>query len=161
MSGKDFFAGQGIPEDFKDLHALVVGYAKRHLGWKDMTSSAQPEKTANVQADSVDEGKVEDEFQLYRVRRPKEKDLSFTGKCLSTVASSDNKGRYWQYSVFQTKGGKFVGVKEGITRWVNESDRVETVVADSLDATKDFFGSDPLAKVLYSRLGLEHVEHVE
>lgn len=161
LSGEDFLAGKGIPPAFKAIHDVIVSHAKRYLGLKDAgQAEAAEEKPSNVTM--APEAKTDEPEQMeYRVRRTQAKDLVFVGKHLGSVASSDHNGRFWRYSMFLSKGGKWIGVKEGITRWVGESDKVEAVVADSPEGTQEFFGAGYLAKALYAKLNIDHAEHIE
>ena len=112
-------------------------------------------------------------------------DLAFTGTLLASAApSSAPEGHWAEYRVYATSAGKHVFSK--ITRrvLVEEHDAHEAEVFDPSpssmpaqllksardlthsrpkiwsDAAVEFFGYDPLAKVLYRKLGNEFEEHV-
>jgi hypothetical protein len=112
-------------------------------------------------------------------------DLAFTGTLLASAApSSAPEGHWSEYRVYATSAGKHVFSK--ITRrvLVEERDAHEAEVFDPSpssmpaqllksardlthsrpkiwsDAAVEFFGYDPLAKVLYRKLGNEFEEHV-
>ena len=112
-------------------------------------------------------------------------DLAFTGTLLASAAPSSAPDGHWtEYRVYTTSAGKHVFSK--ITRrvLVEEHDAHEAEVFDPSpasmpaqllksardlthsrpkiwsDAAVEFFGYDPLAKVLYRKLGNEFEEHV-
>ena len=112
-------------------------------------------------------------------------DLAFTGTLLASAAPSSAPDGHWtEYRVYTTSAGKHVFSK--ITRrvLVEEHDAHEAEVFDPSpasmpaqllksardlthsrpkiwsDAAVEFFGYDPLAKVLYRKLGHEFEEHV-
>jgi hypothetical protein len=112
-------------------------------------------------------------------------DLTFTGTLLASAAPSSAPDGHWkEYRVYATSAGKHVFSK--ITRKVlaEEHDDHEAEVFDPSpssmpaqllksardlthtrpkiwsDAAVEFFGYDPLAKVLYRKLGNEFEEHV-
>src|SRR5580692_4994373 len=112
-------------------------------------------------------------------------DLAFTGTLLASAAPASAPDGHWtEYRVYTTSAGKHVFSK--ITRRVllEEHDAHEAEVFDPSpasmpaqllksardlthsrpkiwsDAAVEFFGYDPLAKVLYRKLGHEFEEHV-
>lgn len=88
------------------------------------------------------------------VRREGARDLRFKGRLLAHVRTPLLRGRQHAYRVFRTEGGKIVAIKEGLSMWLNEHDRVEVQVYDDLEAIVAFFGFSPLAKALYEQLGM-------
>jgi hypothetical protein len=119
------------------------------------------------------------------VTRDGEADLAFTGTLLTSAApSSAPKGQWQEYRIYETNAGKYVFSK--VTRKVlaEEQDTHEAEVFDPspssvpskllrsahdlthsrplrwTDAAVDFFGYDPLAKVLYQKLGSQFEEHI-
>jgi hypothetical protein len=112
-------------------------------------------------------------------------DLAFTGKLLASAAPpSAPKGQWQEYRIYETNGGQHVFSK--VTRSVSaeDQDTHEAEVFDPspssvpsqllrsardlarsrpltwMDAAAAFFGYDPLAKVLYRKLGGQFEEHI-
>jgi hypothetical protein len=112
-------------------------------------------------------------------------DLAFTGKLLASAAPpSAPKGQWQEYRIYETNGGQHVFSK--VTRSVVAEDQ-DTHAAEAfdpspssvpsqllrsardlarsrpltwMDAAAAFFGYDPLAKVLYRKLGGQFEEHI-
>lgn len=101
------------------------------------------------------------EVQDVRIQRFNEPDLQFKGKLLAHVRSYEKNGRFWVYSVYETVGGNLVAVKEGFTRHLGEAKRNETLVTKDRQELLPFFGSSPLARALYVKLGLDHVTIID
>lgn len=101
------------------------------------------------------------QFQEVRIQRTNEPDLKFTGKLLGHVRSVEKNGRFWAYTVFETTGGNLVAVKEGFSRWMDEAKRSDTLVTKDRQELVPFFGSSPLARALYAKLGVDHVTVVD
>jgi hypothetical protein len=119
------------------------------------------------------------------VIRDGEADLAFTGTLLASVApDSAPKGQWDEYRSYETTGGKHVFSK--LTRSISAEQR-DTHAAEVFDpspssvpskllrsardlahtrpltwsdAAVHFFGYDPLAKVLYRKLGGQFEEHI-
>ena len=131
--------------------------------------------------DDADVG-VQKEQLVVRDGKP---DLAFTGALLASAAPpSAPKGHWEEYRVYETDGGKYVFSR--VTRSVaaEDEDRHEADVFEPspssmpsqllrsardlarsrplrwTDAAVSFFGYDPLAKVLYRKLGDQFDEHV-
>ena len=88
------------------------------------------------------------------VRREGARDLRFKGRLLAHVRTPLHRGRQHAYRVFRTEGGKIVAIKEGLSLWLDEHDRVEAQVYDDVEGVITFFGFSPLAKALYAQLGM-------
>jgi hypothetical protein len=111
------------------------------------------------------------------VTRDGKADLGFTGALLASAApASAPRGRWQEYRIYQTNGGKHVFSKVTRTVFVDEDDAYEAEVFDPapssvpsqllrsareiarsrpltwMDGAIAFFGYDPLAKVLYRKL---------
>jgi len=112
-------------------------------------------------------------------------DLAFTGKLLASAApDSAPKGQWNEYRIYETSGGKRVFSK--VTRSVS-AEQQDTHAAEIFDpapssvpskllrsardlahtrpltwadAAVEFFGYDPLAKVLYRKFGGQFEEHI-
>jgi hypothetical protein len=163
LSGKDFLEGVNLPQDFRELHQLIVRHVQRNLGWLSKGENVQSKAPAAPQADTEaisNTGAPEQEPQ-FRIRRTNGPDLQFQGKRIGLVRSTEHNGRCWRFSVFETKGGNFVGVKEGLTRWFGELPKVETVVVKSRAELTPFFGDSPLARALYEQVGFDYVTVIE
>jgi hypothetical protein len=112
-------------------------------------------------------------------------DLAFSGKLLASAApSSAPKGHWQEDRVYETDGGKHVFSKVTRSIFAEEQDTHEADVFDPapssvpsqllrsarelarskpltwMDAAVAFFGYDPLAKILYRKLGGQFEEHV-
>ena len=62
------------------------------------------------------------------------KNLSFKGKIIGEVSghTAQNSGRWTDYTIYQTHGGKYIGQIEYITQWQGEQDTSEVFIAGSL-----------------------------
>jgi hypothetical protein len=105
-------------------------------------------------------------------------DLAFAGKLLVSAApASAPKGRWQEYRIYATNGGKHVFSKVTRTMFANEQDNHEAEIFDPapssmpsqllrsardltrshpmtwMDAAAAYFGYDPLAKALYRKIG--------
>jgi hypothetical protein len=119
------------------------------------------------------------------VTRDGKADLAFTGTLLASAAPpSAPKGEWDEYRIYETNAGKHVFSKVSRTISADEQDNYEAEVFDPspssmpsqllrsardlarsrpltwTDAAVDFFGYDPLAKVLYRKLGGQFEEHI-
>ncbi len=132
-------------------------------------SDAQIEATASAQAATPaapspaapETAPADDGWHVYEIARREGADLRFTGKLVDAVRTRINRGRWTEFHVYQTKGGKFVGIALGRSLLVGESDRAETQVATSLEELAPFFGHSPLAKLLTTRLGVRQFQDIE
>jgi hypothetical protein len=112
-------------------------------------------------------------------------DLAFSGTLLASAAPpSAPKGQWQEYRIFETNGGKHVFSKVTRTVFAEDQTTHEAEVFDPspssvpsqllrsardlarsrplnwMDAAVAFFGYDPLAKVLYRKLGGQFEEHI-
>jgi hypothetical protein len=112
-------------------------------------------------------------------------DLAFTGTLIASAApASAPKGKWQEYRIYETNGGKHVFSKVTRSVFADEQDTHEAEVFDPspssmpsqllrsardltrsrpltwTDASVAFFGYDPLAKVLYRKLGGQFEEHI-
>lgn len=166
ISGQDFLDGAGVPADYSELHRLVVAHAKRYFpqGSEEgapAADAAPSSEAVAMQAAPAKEGEQASQMRQFRIYRPQERDLVFTGECLANVTGPVVQGRCWSFALFKTQGGKFVGFKQGHSSRLGEADRVETVVADSLEGTQALFGTGLLAKQLYRQVGVDLVEIID
>ena len=146
--------------------------AATKLSTNDAQSSLKPQADTSAPAVPVDNQGLENpaaqalaapasepEWEVFVLNQKDGADLRFTGKLLDAVRTPVYHGRWTELRVYQTKGGKFVGVKVGRSLLFNESDRSESKVTESLAELTGFFGHSHLAKVLTERLGIrEYVE---
>lgn len=154
VTREQLLAGEGFPAGFEEFQKKLA----EHLEYAD-----SPAVPANVDTGGAAEKAAEDadEFHPIIVRRPGERDLSFEGKLLTTARTPFFRQRRKLYMVFQTRSGRYIGIKIGETMRLGESNRVKVQVANELSALTDFFGSDALAKALYARLGVTHLEIID
>jgi hypothetical protein len=112
-------------------------------------------------------------------------DLAFTGKLLASAAPpSAPKGQWQEYRIYETNGGQHVFSKVTRRVFAEDQDTHEAEAFDPspssvpsqllrsardlarsrpltwTDAAVAFFGYDPLAKVLYRKLGGQFEEHI-
>jgi len=112
-------------------------------------------------------------------------DLAFTGTLLASAApASAPTGKWQEYRIFETSGGKHVFSKVSRSAFAEEEDSHEAEVFDPspssvpsqllrsardltrsrpltwMDAAVAFFGYDPLAKALYRKLSGQFEEHI-
>jgi hypothetical protein len=189
----------GSPKDSSpsDVTVVVRGEAVRN---QDSPSPAQDSKpTAKSPPKKVSEAKVKKQNLLPAldddsdvgvqkdqvVTRDGKADLAFTGTLQASAApSSAPQGRWQEYRVYQTSGGKHVFSKISRSIYAGEQDEHKAEVFDPApssmpsqllrgardlvhaealtwkNAASDFFGYDPLAKALYRKLGDEFEEHI-
>jgi hypothetical protein len=123
--------------------------------------------------------------QEHIVTRDGKADLLFTGVLLASAApASAPEGRWEEYRIYQTDGGKHVFSKLRRTVLEKENDTHEAEVYDPspssvpsqllrsareiararpltwMDAAVAFFGYDPLAKTLYRKLSVRFEEEI-
>lgn len=119
------------------------------------------------------------------VTRDGKADLAFTGTLLASVApAAALKGKWQEYRIYETNGGKHVFHRVTRSVFTEEQDVHEAEVFDPSpssmpsqllrsareltrsrpltwrDAAVAFFGYDPLAKALYRKLGGQFEEHI-
>jgi hypothetical protein len=120
-----------------------------------------------------------------RVVRDDKPDLAFAGTLVASAAPAfAPKGQWDEYRIYQTDGGKHVFSKVKRSVYAEESDHCEAEVFDPspssvpsqllrsarnithsrpmtwTDAAVSFFGYDPLAKVLYRKIGHQFDERL-
>jgi hypothetical protein len=181
----------------KDVAVLVRGEAVRDQDLKSSSKDSQakeksaPKKVAEAKVkmqsrlpaldDDPDVGAQKDQV----VTRDGKADLAFTGTLLASAAPpSAPQGKWQEYRVFGTSGGKHVFSKVSRSVYAQEQDEHQAEVFDPspssmpsqlLRGARDlvhsepltwkkaaaaFFGYDPLAKALYRKLGDEFEEHI-
>jgi hypothetical protein len=181
----------------KDVAVLVRGEAVRDQDLKSSSKDSQAkEKSAPKR---VSEAKVKMQSRLPAleddpdvgmqkdqvVTRDGKADLAFTGTLLASAAPpSAPQGKWQEYRVYGTSGGKHVFSKVSRSVYAEQQDEHQAEVFDPSPASMpsqllrgardlvhsepltwkkaaaDFFGYDPLAKALYRKLGDEFEEHV-
>lgn len=132
-------------------------------------------------ADDTDVGVQKEQIVI----RDGKADLAFTGTLLASAAPSSAPGGKWQeYRIYQTDGGKHVFSKVTRSVFAEEQDNHEAEVFDPspssvpsqllrsarelarsrpltwMDAATAFFGYDPLSKALYRKLGGQFEERI-
>ena len=181
----------------KDVAVLVRGEAVRD---QDLNSSSKdPQAKQKSAPKKVAEAKVRMQGRLPAldddphvgvqkdqiVTRDGKADLTFTGTLRASAAPpSAPLGKWQEYRVFVTNGGKHVFSKVGRSIYAQEQDEHQAEVFDPSPssmpsqllrgardlvhsepltwkkAAADFFGYDPLAKALYRKLGDEFEERI-
>jgi len=116
-------------------------------------------------AGTGDERMENEEMKEITVERDGEKDLSFVGKKVAEISTRGNSSTRWQeYTVYQTKGGKYVIAGASITLWQGEQDGHYAEVYSNID---DMFhaltttGIGFVAKSLAKQLGYDLSESIE
>jgi hypothetical protein len=179
----------------KDVTVLVRGEAVRDqdskLPSKDSQAKSPPKKVSEAKVkmqsrlpaldDDPDVGVHKDQV----VTRDGKADLAFTGTLLASAAPpSAPQGKWQEYRVYGTGGGKHVFSKISRSVYAGDQDAHEAEVFDPSpssmpsqllrgardlvhsepltwkNAATGFFGYDPLAKTLYQKLGDEFEEHI-
>lgn len=123
-----------------------------------MSSSAG---SASDEAKTAPAAAHEPVYEVFVLNQKDGPDLRFMGKLLDSVRTPVYHGRWTELHAYQTKAGKFVGVKLGRSLLFNESDRAESKVTESLAELSGFFGHSPLAKALTERLGIREYVEIE
>jgi hypothetical protein len=178
---------------------IVRGETVRDQDPKSPPNVSQPKDKEKSSTKKVSEAKVEMQSRLPAldddpdvgvqkdqvVTRDGKADLAFTGTLLASAASpSAPLGKWQEYRVYETDGGKHVFSKVTRSVFAEEQDDHEAEVFDPSpssmpsqllrsardlvhtqpltwkNAAADFFGYDPLAKALYRKLGDEFEEHI-
>ena len=181
----------------KDVSVLVRGEAVRDQDAKSPAQDAQAKPKAAPK--KVSESKVKMQSRLPAldddaevgvqkdqvVTRDGKADLAFTGTLLASAApSTAPQGKWQEYRVYATNGGKHVFSKVSRSIYAEDLDVHTAEVFDPAPASMpsqllrgardlvhsepltwkkaaaDFFGYDPLAKILYRKLGDEFEEHI-
>jgi len=161
LTGEHFLNGTGIPDAYAELHKTVKPWAERYLGWLVKKPSAGATAASKATAPSSETAGGAAAEKEYRVHCSVGPDLKFTGTRKGVVRSVEHHGRAWQYSVYLTKGGNWVGIKEGLSCWLGEKARVDTIVVKDPRDLIGYFGHGPLAQALYADIGLDYVTHVD
>jgi hypothetical protein len=131
-------------------------------------------------ADDADVGREKEQT----VARDGKADLGFAGTLLGSAASTAPKGQWQELRVYSTATGKHVFSKVTRTVYADENDKHEADVFDPsptsvstqllrsaremtrsrpvtwMDAAVEFFGYDPLAKILYRKLSVDFEERI-
>jgi hypothetical protein len=183
-----------LPKDSTDPKSKDATDAKESTGSKDAKDSkpkaprkeiseakAKIQKRLPALDDDADVGVQKDQT----VVRDGKADLAFTGTLLASAAPlSAPKGKWQEYRIYETNGGKHVFSKLSRSIYTEDQDTHEAEVFDPapssvpsqllrsardltrsrpltwMDAAVAFFGYDPLAKTLYRKLGSQFEEHI-
>jgi hypothetical protein len=183
----------------KDTTVVVRGEMVRDQEPKSPPKDSQPKDKEKSPPKEVSEAKIKMQSRLpvldddpdlgvqkdQVVTRDGKADLAFTGTLLASVApSSAPKGKWQEYRIYATNGGKHVFSKVTRSIFAEEQDAHEAEVFDPApssmpsqllrsardlarsrpltwtDASAAFFGYDPLAKALYQKLSGQFEEHI-
>ena len=74
------------------------------------------------------------ETEKFILERTGMKNLTFQGRVIGEESdyTAQNSGRWTDYTIYQTHGGKYIGQIEYITQWQGEQDTSEVFIAGSL-----------------------------
>lgn len=70
-------------------------------------------------------------------------------------------GRWFELTLYQTVGGKYICQKEDVACWQGERNRYSAEVVETLGEVKEFFGNGWVSKELYAEAGIENVIEVD
>jgi hypothetical protein len=189
-------AGTPVPSDDSKRPAATVLVRGETIGSQEPKSPPKQKESPRKQ---VSEPKVKMQSRLPTLEddsdvgvqkeqiviRDGKADLAFTGTLLASVApTSAPNGKWQEYRIYQTDGGKHVFSKVTRSVFAEEQDTHEAEVFDPtpssvpsqllrsarelarsrpltwMDAATAFFGYDPLSKALYRKLGGQFEEHI-
>jgi hypothetical protein len=178
-------------ETVRDQDSSPAAANSRPYGTPNGNVKAAPKKTSDAKVkmhsrlpaldDDANVGVQKDQI----VTRDGKADLAFTGTLLASAApSSASEGRWQEYRVYETNGGKHVFSKVTRSVFADDQDEHQAEVFDPApssvpsqllrsardlvhsepitwkDAAANFFGYDPLAKALYRKLSAQFEEHI-
>lgn len=172
LTVEQLYGAHSIPDEFKGIWSKVLsaihseGSVSKRLGRsaaKAIQSNKSSHDKEDTLTDTTDVVQVpeKEEFEKIIIRCQDRADLSFTGKLLAHSSSVWYNGRRKAYSVFQTKGGKYVFLKTGQSARLGELDRNEASHSNELKDAIEFFGIDPLSKDLFGKLDINPVEELD
>jgi len=183
----------------KDVTVIVRGEAVRDQDSKLPSNDSQAKDNGKSSPKKVSDAKVKMQSRLPTldddsdvgmqkdqvVTRDGKADLAFVGTLLASAApASAPRGKWQEYRVYGTSGGKHVFSKISRSVYAEDQDAHQAEVFDPSpssmpsqllrgardlvhsepltwkNAATDFFGYDPLAKTLYRKLGDEFEEHI-
>jgi len=189
-------AGTPVPSDDSKRPAATVLVRGETIGNQEPKSPPKQKESPRKQ---VSEPKVKMQSRLPTLEddsdvgvqkeqiviRDGKADLAFTGTLLASAApTSAPNGKWQEYRIYQTDGGKHVFSKVTRSVFAEEQDTHEAEVFDPtpssvpsqllrsarelarsrpltwMDAATAFFGYDPLSKALYRKLGGQFEEHI-
>lgn len=107
------------------------------------------------------EAAPEHELEVIQLVNDGDADVRFEGRHLMSVSSVPRNGRTQTFSLYLTKGKRYVAVKTGHSIWPGERPRQEVKVIENTQDIPEFLGYSPLAKELYKRLDLDLANVVE
>jgi hypothetical protein len=125
------------------------------------TSEQSAEKPALESADGQVAEVQNTPWQVIRIARDDQPTLRFEGVERARTSTALRNGRGFVLRAFETKSGKWVAHKEGVSLWPGERVRSESKVLERVEQLPEFFGYGPAAKELYRQLGMtERFEEV-
>lgn len=138
--------------------AVLKDQLEKVLSHAQATAEKAADKPVQEQADAEKTASSQEEtptWQVIRITRHDQPTLRFEGIERARVTTEWRNGRCYYLTVFETKGGKWVALKEGVSLWPDEVVRSECKVFESVEQLPEFFGYCRAAKALYRQLGLE------
>lgn len=155
----DFFSFKP-PEPLQALEPLFTAIRAQLKAWIPALADLKPAPAvapapAVEPAPPTEAQEVESAYKGYVIPQTDGPNLRFEGKELAAVRTLRGY-RGHAFLVFQTKGGKYIGVKQGLSSLPGERTLCDAKQLSGLDseALTEFFGHSRLAKALYQQLGV-------
>lgn len=120
------------------------------------TETEQP-----VSANKEDTEAPASEFRAYQLHNDNAPDVRCEAKVLGQVNRPFMNLRSEIFTVLETKGGKKLAVKTGLSMVPGERSRQSVKVAESDADVVEFFGHGRLAKELYETINLDTTQQVD
>lgn len=116
--------------------------------------SPEPSSTPSAAQD------VDSSLKTFALANDSGPDVRFEGRVLASSLRASRSLRSMLLSVMETKGGKIVAVRTGLSLVPGERNRQDVYVLDDLSGLPAVFGHDAQAKQLYSQLSLTVVQDI-
>ena len=174
FSSSEFLSKTNFPEEVSPLLERVKSFLQTNFAFlpKKESSSVtdQPatseascaDKSTDPSVPSVETKEAEKQWRTFRVHRKDDKILQFQGEVLLKLTTPLKGVRYFEYFVFQTKGGSYVAVKVGRSLLPSESDQVTSFVSKNKSEILSFFGlGSSVSREVASRLNWSDEDFIE
>lgn len=150
-----------LPADFENLEGVLLALLLRVHPHSVQLKAPRSDESSQAAAPAKDPAKVLQQLETFEVRQEDGPDLRFEGEMVCRLSEPFRNGRSFRLSLFKTKGGKFVGVSEGMSLWPGERTRSKVVIAETLEELPQKLGYSAQAKRLYQILKIDAVQHVD